>query len=126
MEHPLITKLYDAFNAHNMDAVLALMHPEVVWPNGTDGEYIEGHDALREHWERQWKLIDAHMEPQEVTTDETGRLVVKVHQIVHDLSGHPLWDDHVQHVYQIEDDLIRSMEIKNEEPEPLDDTYAPV
>ena len=126
MENSQITQLYEAFNAHDLKAAVALLHPDVVWPSGAEGDFIEGREAVGEYWERQWKLTDAHMEPQQSTTDDTGRLVVDVHQVVHDLSGHPLWDDTVQHIYQIENDLIRSMEIKNEQPKPVDDTYSPL
>lgn len=32
-----LTKAYDAFNARNIDAVLALLHPDVDWENGMEG-----------------------------------------------------------------------------------------
>lgn len=112
MEQELLAKAYAAFNARDIEAVLALMHPDVVWPNGMEGGYMQGHDAVRDYWTRQWKLIDSRVEPQSFTTDHTGRIVVNVHQIVYDLAGHLLSDETVQHIYWIEDQLIRSMEIK--------------
>lgn len=112
MEQELLTKAYAAFNARDIEAVLALMHPDVVWPNGMEGGYMQGHDAVRDYWTRQWKLIDSRVEPQNFTTDHTGRIVVNVHQTVYDLAGHLLSDEMVQHIYWIEDQLIRSMEIK--------------
>lgn len=112
MEQDLLTKAYAAFNARDIEALLALMYLDVVWPNGMEGGYIQGHDAVREYWTRQWKLIDSQVEPQNFSTDHTGRTVVDVQQTIHDLAGHLLSDEMVQHIYWIEDGLIRSMEIK--------------
>jgi hypothetical protein len=39
-------------------------------------------------------------------------VVVTVHQVVRDLSGKMLVDRMVEHVYSVEDGLIRSMEIR--------------
>lgn len=115
MEQALLTNAYAAFNARDIDAVLALMHPDVVWPNGMEGGYMQGQDAVRDYWTRQWKLIDPRVEPQSFTTDHTGRTVVDVHQTVYDLAGHLLSDEMLQHIYWIDNQLIRSMEIKKSE-----------
>ncbi len=45
-------------------------------------------------------------------TDESGRIVVDVHQVVRDRGGKIVSDQMVQHVYVIEGGLIRSMEIR--------------
>jgi ketosteroid isomerase-like protein len=39
LEHAtaLLERTYAAFNARDIDAVLAVMHPDVDWPNGMDG-----------------------------------------------------------------------------------------
>ena len=61
----LLTRTYRAFNARDIDAVLAVMHPEVDWPNGMEGGRVRGHAAVREYWTRQWTMIDPHVEPLE-------------------------------------------------------------
>jgi hypothetical protein len=33
----LLERLYERFNARDMEAVLATMHPDVIWPNGMEG-----------------------------------------------------------------------------------------
>ncbi len=33
----LLERIYAAFNARDIDAVLAVMHPNVEWPNGMEG-----------------------------------------------------------------------------------------
>ena len=107
----LLTKTYQAFNARDIETVLAVMHPEVVWPNGMEGGYVYGHQGIRDYWIRQWQLINPHVEPQAFTPTDGGRIVIQVHQVVRDLAGHLLADEQVQHTYSIEEGLIVRMEI---------------
>lgn len=108
----LILKTYAAFNARDLDAALAVMHPDVDWPNGMEGGYVHGRSGIRDYWTRQWGLIDPSVEPTRVEPDGTGRIVVDVHQMVRDLSGKVLADQMVQHVYSVQDGLIKHMEIR--------------
>lgn len=110
-EETLLITVYRAFNARDLEAALATMHPDVDWPNGMEGGRVHGHRGVRDYWTRQWTLIDPHVEPQTFATDERGRIVVDVHQIVRDLAGNVLADQMVQHVYEVEDGLIQCMEI---------------
>jgi len=110
-DHDLLTNIYNAFNARDIDAVLAVMHTDVDWPNGWEGGRVYGHQGVRDYWMRQWAAIDPHVEPVGFDTDETGRAVVKVHQVVRDLGGNLISEGMVEHVYLIEDGLIKSMEI---------------
>jgi ketosteroid isomerase-like protein len=111
-QQDLLTKAYAAFNARDIDAVLALMHPEVEWANGMEGGHVHGHEAVRDYWTRQWKLINPLVEPKEFQPDESGQMVVAVHQVVHDLEGNLMVDQMVQHIYTITDGLIRRMDIQ--------------
>jgi hypothetical protein len=36
-EERLLRAAYEAFNARDIEAALALVHPEVDWPNGIEG-----------------------------------------------------------------------------------------
>src|SRR2546428_3289000 len=103
---------YHAFTARDIDAALAAMHPDVDGPDGMEGGRVHGHDGVRGYWTRQWTVIDPHVEPQRFGTDETGRIIVDVHQVVRDRTGNVLADQMVQHVYLMKDGLIRSMEIR--------------
>lgn len=111
-DRDLLTKAYEVFNTRNLDTALTLMHPDVDWPNGMEGGRVYGHSGVREYWTRQWGMIDPHVEPRSFETDESGRTIVDVHAVVRDLEGNILVDHRVQHVYVIEDGLIRSMEIR--------------
>jgi ketosteroid isomerase-like protein len=108
----LLQRAYAAFNARDIDGALATMRPDVVWPNGMEGGTVHGHEGVRSYWTRQWGMIDPHVDPVSFSEDESGRIVVEVHQLVRDLTGKRLLDRMVQHVYTLRDGLIRSMDIR--------------
>ena len=83
----LLRDLYAAFNARDIDAVLAGLHADVDWPNGMDGGREHGHAAVRAYWTRQFGLIDSRVEPVGFATRAGGTVAVNVHQVVRDLDG---------------------------------------
>ena len=107
----LLTKAYASFNARDLDGVLSLMHPEVDWPNGWEGGRVHGHEGVRDYWSRQWAALDPHVEPIGFATDSDGRTIVTVRQVVRDLAGSVISESTVEHAYQIEEGLIRRMDI---------------
>ena len=111
-ETNLLKKAYTAFNARDIDGALSTMRADVEWPNGMEGGTVHGHEGVRAYWTRQWRMIDPHVDPVSFDPDTSGRIIVGVHQVVRDLSGKVLADRMVQHVYSLEDGLIRSMEIR--------------
>lgn len=108
----VLKRAYAAFNIRDIDSALATMQPDVEWPNGMEGGTVHGHAGVREYWTRQWGIVDPRVEPKSFELDDTGRVVVGVHQVVRDLNGGTLLDRMVEHVYSIEGGLIRSMEIR--------------
>lgn len=111
-EEQLLRRAYEAFNARDIDGALALMHPDVDWPNGMTGGREVGHDAVKAYWTWQFGEIDSRVEPVGFETDAEGRVVVDVHQVVRDLDGEVLSDGLVQHVYTFRDGLVTHMEIR--------------
>jgi hypothetical protein len=81
--------IYQKFNERNIDFVINDMTSDVKWVNGMDGGFVYGHEGVREYWTRQFKLVSSHVTPLEVRK-ENEEIVVKVHQIVHDLEGNYL------------------------------------
>lgn len=117
-DRDLLLTIYAAFNRRDIDTVLTAMHPDVDWPNGMEGGRVYGREAVRQYWQRQWRQINPVVEPQSFAADPSGAIAVEVHQVIRDLSGNLLADRMVQHVYRIDDGLIRSMEIKEVPPKP--------
>jgi hypothetical protein len=117
MSIELLQKVYAEFNAREIDSILRVMHPEVIWPNGMEGGTVYGHQGIREYWTRQWKIIDPSVVPNRFVISEDNRIAVDVHQVVRDLEGNLLRDAIVQHIYSFEDGLIKSMEIREHQPD---------
>jgi ketosteroid isomerase-like protein len=113
----LLADIYAAFNRRDTDAVLAWMHLDVDWPNGMEGGRVHGRDAVRAYWTRQWALIDPRVEPVSMEEDESGTVLVDVHQVVRDKAGSILKDQRVHHLYSFRDGLIERMDIQEPESE---------
>jgi hypothetical protein len=111
----LIAQAYSAFNRRDIDSALALMSENVSWPKASEGGRIVGKEEIRSYWTRQWKEFDPHVEPLEVIDQEGGIALVKVHQLVKNLSGDVLSDSEVWHVYTIAKGLIERMDLKGSE-----------
>jgi hypothetical protein len=111
-EHALLKSVYDAFNARDIEVVLNALHPQVDWPNGWEGGRMHGRSAVCAYWTRQWEAIDPHVEPVAFRADEPGRTIVDVHAVVRDRQGNVIADEMIQHIYVVEEGLIRSMEIR--------------
>jgi hypothetical protein len=45
----LLTRVYAAFNAHDLETVLAALHPDVDWANGMDGGRVHGVSNVRDY-----------------------------------------------------------------------------
>jgi ketosteroid isomerase-like protein len=110
-EIELLHAAYAAFNARDIDAALALMTPEVVWPRAFKGGFVRGPEEVRAYWTEQWSEINGHVEPISFDLEETGRILVDVHQVVSDLARAVLVDEHVGHRFTLEHGLIQAMEV---------------
>jgi hypothetical protein len=108
----LLRRVYAQFNGRDIDSVLAAMHPDVVWANGMEGGHVHGRNEVRSYWKRQWATIDPHVEPVEISPSGEGEVVVKVHQVAHDLNGNLLADRLVMHVFQMRNGLIQRFDIR--------------
>jgi hypothetical protein len=113
-DEEIIRQAYEAFNARNIDAVLAVLISDVVWANGMEGGYVHGHTALRDYWTRQWQMINPHVEPPSLTQDASGQVRVVVHQVVRDMAGTILADQNVVHTYRIDNGLVQRMDSMKE------------
>ena len=107
-----LKRVYAAFNARDLDTAVSLMHPDVDWPNGWEGGRIQGRDAVRDYWTRQFESIQSNVAPLEFT--EAGdRVAVTVRQVIRDLDGNVLSEGRTSHVYTLRDGLVTRMDIVN-------------
>ena len=108
----LLRDLYDAFNARDVEAVLAAVTEDVDWPNAWEGGRVHGKDAVRSYWARQWAEIDPRVEPVAIEPLDGGRVVVEVEQVVRDLDGEVVASGRVQHVYEMRGGLVARMDVE--------------
>ena len=108
----LIKKAYSAFNERDIDKALSTMHPDIQWPKAFEGGYVSGHNEIRDYWTRQWTEINPNVEPIEINERLNGNLEVKVLQKVKDLQGNSLFDGTVKHIYTLQNNLLRKMDIE--------------
>ena len=110
-EIKLLRAAYAAFNARDIDAALALMTPDVAWPKAFKGGFVRGPEEVRAYWTEQWSEINPHVEPVSFFPEEVGNILVNVHQVVRDLAGAVLVDEHVGHRFTLKNGLIQAMEV---------------
>src|SRR5882672_6023725 len=111
-EVDFLKRVYDRFNARDMETVLAAMHEDVTWANGMEGGHVQGRDGVRSYWTRQWATVDPHVDPVGFSVGPNGEVVVEVHQIVRDLRGNVLVDQMVGHVFRLQDRLVKRFDIR--------------
>ena len=111
LEIELLRAAYAAFNARDVDAALALMTPDVAWPKAFKGGFVRGPEEVRAYWTEQWSEINPHVELVAFYPEEAGQVLVEVHQVVRDLTGAVLADEHVGHRFTLEHGLIQAMEV---------------
>ena len=81
------------------------------WPKAFKGGFVRGPEKVRAYWTEQWSEINGHVEPVAFHLEDAGQVLVEVHQVVRDLAGAVLADEHVGHRFTIEHGLIQAMEV---------------
>jgi hypothetical protein len=119
-EIEILQRLYDRFNARDIDAVLVCLTDDVAWANGMDGGHVHGKDAIRAYWTRQWSLVSPHVAPVGFKPRAGAVIVAEVRQTVFDLDGNPLQDqDHglkdktVGHIFHLRDGKVARFDIED-------------
>jgi ketosteroid isomerase-like protein len=118
----LLKRLYDRFNARDIDGVLTALADDVAWANGMDGGHVHvhGREALREYWTRQWAVVSPHVEPMGFHRSADGAIIAEVRQSVRDLEGKPLEgqthglrDKTVGHVFRFQEGKVARFDIED-------------
>jgi ketosteroid isomerase-like protein len=117
----LLKRIYDRFNARDIDSVLAALTDDVAWANAMDGGHVHGREAVREYWTRQWTMVSPHVEPVSFHRTADGAITAEVHQSVRDLEGKPLQgqqthglkDKTVGHVFRLREGKVARFDIQD-------------
>ena len=103
---------YEAFNARDIDAALALMHPEVDWPNAWERGRVTGREAVAAYWRRQFEQISSTVTPERFEPGPDDAIDVTVHQLVRDAeTGELQFDAHVIHRWLLKHGLAVRMDV---------------
>src|ERR1700722_20351977 len=86
----VLERIYDRFNARDIDGVLTALTDDVARANGMDGGHVHGPEALREYWTRQWTLVSPHVEPVGFRRTQDSAIIAEARQSVRVLQGKPL------------------------------------
>ena len=108
----LLERVYDRFNARDVEAVLTALYRDVVWANGLEGGHVYGHDGVRDYWTRQWAMIDSHVKPVGFSIGADGTIAVDVHLTARDHNGNLVFDKMGVHIFRIEHGLITRFDIR--------------
>jgi ketosteroid isomerase-like protein len=117
----LLKRIYDRFNARDIDGVLAVLTDDVAWANGMDGGHVHGREPVRDYWTRQWSMVSPHVEPVSFHQTADGAIIVEVRQSVTDLDGKPLQrqthglkDKTVGHVFRFREGKVARFDIQDD------------
>lgn len=100
--------MYDAHGRRDVEAAVAMLAPDVEWPNVAESSVLHGRDEVRAYWTAQFAMIDPHVEPTSIRIDG-DTAVVEVHQVVNGLDGALLRESDVVHTYTFDGVLVRRM-----------------
>ncbi len=100
---------YRLFNDRAINELLSMLTEDVEWPDVAHGTVLQGKDAIRRYWERQFATVDPEVEPTAFV--EAGEdLVAVIDQRIRDLHGELLMPPAVVfHRYTFDGDLVRRM-----------------
>jgi len=116
----MLKRIYDGFNARDIDGVLAELADDVAWANGMEGGHVHGREAVRAYWTRQWAIVSPHVEPVAFHQAVDGGIVAEVRQSIYDLEGKPLVgqthglaDKTVGHVFHLKNGKVTRFDIQD-------------
>jgi len=116
----VLKRMYNCFNARDIDGVLDAVSDDVAWANGMEGGYVHGREGIREYWTRQWAVVSPHVEPVSFDRAQDGSIFVEVRQSVRDLQGRPLQDQThglrdktVGHVFHFQEGKVTRFDIQD-------------
>jgi hypothetical protein len=102
----LVIDLFDAFNARNLEAARALIHPEADWPDVFSEGRLQGRDQVLAMWSEQFRQFNPECFLIEMTALPDGRRRVRTNHVVRNLDGKVFTDEQATMTYEFRDGLI--------------------
>ncbi len=111
----LLHHLYPDFNQRNIEQLMPHFAIDADWPNGMTGGREIGHQAIRDYWNNQWRVINSTVTPISYRVLR-GQIILEVHQLVKDMEDDILSDSVVFHTYTFLGEKITRMDISETLP----------
>ncbi|ATC24148.1 hypothetical protein EIB18_06490 [Caulobacter vibrioides] len=106
-----ITQLYEAFNRRAFDRCIAMLAPDVSWPDELEDRRLEGLDAVRAYLDHAIAPLRVCYQPIALFTPSPGQIEVLARQTVLSATDGSLWSSlRVRHRYTIKDGLFTHLE----------------
>jgi hypothetical protein len=107
----LLIDLFDAFNAKEVDAAGALLHPDVDWPNLFGPDRLRGREAVMSMWAEQFGRFDPEITLLEMHALPDGGRQARVSYVVRTLDGKLFTEEPATHVFTFRDGFISKMDL---------------
>jgi ketosteroid isomerase-like protein len=111
-DEEIVREAYTAFNNRDIDHAVALMDPEVSWPDVVDGGSVRGRDGVRRHWREVFATAEPRIELGGIERRPDRSIAAHVRQVVSGPDGQTISDEHLLHVFRIDDELITRMDVE--------------
>ncbi len=107
----LLRVAYRRFGNRDVEGLLAMMTPDVEWPDVANAAVLQGPEAVRPYWLAQFAVADPRVEPTDFLAAGDD-VVAVVRQQVFGLDGEPLTEAAtVYHRYSFRDDRVSRMAV---------------
>lgn len=102
----VIDALWPALTARDIDAVVALLHPDIDWQDTMNGGRRVGRDAVRAYLSEVMATVVIVSTPIDVMPSEPDRYLARVNHVVRNRDGQLWGQEIVSHVLLLRDGLI--------------------
>lgn len=108
----LLLRAYHAYNAQDLDRLMAFVGDDVDWPDDRGGR-LRGRQALAAYWTEQWTRVRVHDQPVALRHLDDGRTAVHVSQVVRSLDGTVVSTGEFTHLHRIDGERIARLDIRH-------------
>lgn len=106
-----ISRLWAALNRRDIDAAVALLHPDVDWQDLMSGGRRHGPDAMRDYWTGVFAMIRPASSTVACRAVGPDRVAARTLHSIYDLKGKLWTEEIVTHVFTFRDGLLSGMDV---------------
>ena len=108
----LIFRYHEAVGRRDIEAVMALMHPQARFEDFLEGGEITGSTVVRAFYERLFDTLAPELDVIAITIQPDGRMRADIQVATHDRSGHVWSDTRSYALYAVVEGLIHGIELQ--------------